>query len=61
MSWEQLPERLMETRTDSLDFLGVGEINLFHLLPSIDPIPGFIGFPVWGHGGGPMHQICNEL
>lgn len=51
----------METRTDSLDFLGVGEINLFHLLPSIDPIPGFIGFPVWGHGGGPMHQICNEL
>ena len=51
----------MEARTDSLDFLGVGLVHLFHRLPSIEPVQGFIGFPVWGHGGRPMHQICDNV
>ena len=46
MSWEQLPVRLMETRTDGLDFLGMGLINLLHRPPRIKPAQRFIGFPI---------------
>jgi len=33
-------------------------VDLFNQSPSIKPVPRLVCLPVFGHGGGPVQQVC---